>query len=174
MAQPTRSAVPHDEIRGRLKLIRESIGLSQTAMSEKIGGGKGTWQNIEAGNNPPNGTTLLAIAGLGFNPGWILTGIGPMRLSDTPIGRESVGQSESAIDRELMGRVVDAISRLYRDLAISLSPVDLGRLSAEKYEEIAAASLDQAERMAMVKLMAVQLRKELLTPPAADGRKDRA
>ncbi|CAA0088215.1 Uncharacterised protein [Starkeya nomas] len=163
--------MPHDEIRGRLKLIRESLGLSQTAMSEKIGGGKGTWQNIEAGNNPPNGTTLLAIAGLGFNPGWILTGIGPMRLADTPIDRESV---ETAIDRELMGRVVDSIARLYRELAISLSPVDLGRLSAEKYEEIAAASSDPAERMAMVKLMAVQLRKELLAPPQADVRKDRA
>ncbi|CAA0111697.1 Uncharacterised protein [Starkeya nomas] len=163
-------------IGGRLRVIRESQSLSQAEWALKADIGLATIKKIETSGNVPSGETLLKYARAGFSPGWILTGAGNMYLDDAAAPDHDFHSLRrgTAIDGELMGRVVDAIARLYRELAISLSPVDLGRLSAEKYEEIAAASSDPAERMAMVKLMAVQLRKELLAPPQADARKDRA
>lgn len=157
-----------ESIGERLKRIRESRSLSQADWSLEVDVGLATLKKIELDGNVPSGETLLKYARLGFSPGWILTGAGSMYL-------DQVGQpAGEAIDREIMGRVVDSIVRLYRELSISLSPIDLGRLSAEKYDEIVAASDDHAERMAMVKLMAVQLRKELLSGPSSDVRKDRA
>jgi len=75
--------------------------------------------------------------------------------------RNDTSETTSSTDRELFGRVVDAIQRLYKDERVGLSGVDLGRISAEKYDEIVAATDDPDERMAMVKLMTVQLRNEL-------------
>lgn len=154
----------------RIREARKFLRLTQAEFAAKTGVSERSLQGFERGRGVPSGETLLKIAELGLNPGWLLIGTGNMLLRD----RQDDGPAHGDLDRELMGRVVDAITRLYRDLAISLSPVDLGRLSAEKYAEIAAASSDPAERMAMVKLMAVQLRKELLAPPQADARKDRA
>ncbi len=73
------------------------------------------------------------------------------------------------IDEELLGRVTDAISRLYRDERVSLAPIDLGRLAGRKYTEIVAATDDPAERLAMLKLITVQFRAELHASAAEPG-----
>lgn len=154
----------------RMKEARTFLRLTQAEFAAKTGVSQRSVQGFEQGRGVPSGETLLKIAELGVNPGWLLMETGSMLLQGGAV--EEAAHYE--LDRELMGRVVDAIARLYRDLSISISPVDLGRLGAEKYEEIVAASGDQAERMAMVKLMAVQLRKELLSGSSTDVRKDRA
>ncbi|MBR7517923.1 hypothetical protein KC217_19800, partial [Mycobacterium tuberculosis] len=38
-----------------------------------------------------------------------------------------------AIDPELFGRVVDRVSRVYREEGVRLSDIDLGRIAAERY-----------------------------------------
>lgn len=65
------------------------------------------------------------------------------------------------LDAELMGRVTDAIVRLYKEERVSLAPIDLGRLAARKYAEIVSATESPEERLTMIKLMVVQLRAEL-------------
>src|SRR5690606_24937163 len=42
-----------------------------------------TYQNYEQGKREPDLRTLQAIAGLGWNLHWLLTGEGPQRLEDT-------------------------------------------------------------------------------------------
>lgn len=66
----------------RLRLIRESRSLSQAEWSLKADIGLATVKKLETGGNVPSGETLLKYAVLGFNPGWILTGQGPMRLEE--------------------------------------------------------------------------------------------
>lgn len=170
--------MPDEGIAARLKLVRESLGLSQKGLSKKLGVGAGTWQNLEAGGNVPSGETLLRIVELGFSPTWVLTGHGPPRLPDHI---ESDGTATTAskrpastIDGELLGRIVDAVGRLYGDLGMSIPRVDLGKLSAEKYDEIVAASDDPAEYPTMLKLAIAQLRKELLTERQSEHRKGQA
>ena len=75
----------------------------------------------------------------------------------------------SALDEELFGRVTDAIQRLYQDERVSLAPIDLGRIAARKYNEIAAATADPAERGAMIKLIVTQLRAEIRSARAEPG-----
>lgn len=64
----------------RLVLCRELLDLKPGPMATKLEIAASTLKNIESGLNVPNGETLLRYAALGFNPGWILTGIGDMRL----------------------------------------------------------------------------------------------
>lgn len=156
----------------RLAACRAFLGLSQKEMSEKVDIAASTLKKIEKDGNVPNGETLLGYSRAGFSPTWILTGEGEM-LNDAARGGVSTRPIEG-VDTELLGRIVDAISRLHRDERISLPAVDLGRLSGAKYEEIASATNDPDERLTMVKLMIVQLRKELHATPVDEPRKDRA
>lgn len=128
-----------------------------------MGIGFTTWQAIESGRNVPSGETLLKIAALGFNPGWILTGQGCMRTEDPGEmgGSEArVDPAGAGVDPELMGRVVDTIARVAKAGGASIPPIDLGRRAAEKYTELVAATANPDERLAMLKLLAVQLRAE--------------
>ncbi|OGU18147.1 MAG: hypothetical protein A2076_06030 [Geobacteraceae bacterium GWC2_53_11] len=66
----------------RLKTARESLGLSQKAIAESIDTNPQTWRIYEAGKSVPGGNVLEALARMGFNVNWLLTGEGPMRLSE--------------------------------------------------------------------------------------------
>lgn len=170
-----------DGLGERAQAIRKHLKLSQRGMAEGLKISVGGWQRIENGTNVPSGQTLAKLNELGFSADWMLTGRGAMRFDDDGVleagqelgvkfepyadridtFRNDTSETTSSTDRELFGRVVDAIQRLYKDERVGLSGVDLGRISAEKYDEIVAATDDPDERMAMVKLMTVQLRNEL-------------
>ena len=64
------------EIYNRIKEIREFLGLSQKAISEKLGCSYQAWQGYEAGNNLPGGKILQRLNILGVSIDWLLTGQG--------------------------------------------------------------------------------------------------
>ena len=64
----------------RLRAVRKELGLSLRAIADAVDVSLSTWQRLETTDNVPSGETLLKIAELGFNPGWILTGQGAKRL----------------------------------------------------------------------------------------------
>lgn len=153
----------------RLAEMRTIMRLTQQEMADRLGVGLRTWQNIERGGNVPSGETLLKIAALGYNPGWILTGQGLMRLEPaSEIGVFAADDElvEEDYDAELFGRIVDTIVRVAKEVGASIPPVDLGRRAVEIHRELGAATLDPVERLAMLKLLAVQLKKEMVAPPA--------
>lgn len=157
------------EIGARLLQIRNESRLSQRDFSRHVGIAFRTWQTIEAGKNVPSGETLLKIAALGYNPGWILTGQGFMRLeaaSETGVFAADDELVEEDYDAELFGRIVDTIVRVAKEVGASIPPVDLGRRAVEIHRELGAATLDPTERLAMLKLLAVQLKKEMVALPA--------
>lgn len=149
-------------------MIRADAAMTQKMMSSRLGLGQNSWQRLEAGLNAPSGETLLAISELGYDPTWVLTGSGTMRRE--PSNAPTLDQSDSAgIDEELFARITDAIVRLYKDEQVSISPMDLGRLSARKYAEITSATGASEERRLMVKLIAAQLRAALQAAAAEPG-----
>jgi len=75
-------AISAHDIGARLRSARESLALTQIAMAQKLAISHGAIKRLEGGGNVPNGETLLKYAGIGFNPGWALTGIGEMRLPE--------------------------------------------------------------------------------------------
>lgn len=127
-----------------------------------------TLNSALAGLSDIRSSGLAAVArATGHSLDWIMFGEEAGRPASDAVS--SVDAGEVVIDREIFGRVVDAIQRLYKDEHVGLSGVDLGRIAAEKYEEIAAATGDPGERLAMVKLMVVQLRKDLTEAATAPG-----
>lgn len=89
---------------------------------------------------------------------WVMSGAGSMsRSADSgaPVG----GQLET--DAKLLGRLVDAIGRVYDAERVTLPRNDLGELAAAEYDRIIAATDDEDERLAMVKLVAEKHRHAL-------------
>ena len=70
------------ELGARMKLARETIGLSRPLFVEKFGGSVRTLENNEAGRNEPGACLFDAFVANGINANWLLTGEGPMLLAD--------------------------------------------------------------------------------------------
>jgi len=70
------------EIAGRFKISRESIGISPPELARKIGAASQTIRDYEDGRSIPGGAAIAGMSNLGINANWLLTGAGPMRLSD--------------------------------------------------------------------------------------------
>ncbi len=103
--------------------------------------------------------TLVSAAKLDLN--WLARG----DSADIPLP----ATPPALIDDELFGRIFEAVQRLYKEEHVALPPVDLGRIVARKYAEIISATLDDAERGAMIKLIVTQLRAEIRAAKAAPG-----
>jgi len=174
----------------RLEKIRKSLGLSQREMASRLRLGANAWSLWENGTTKPRKRNLNKLKELGFNPDWILTGTGSMHLDDDGVFeageevgalfepyeevRKSVsnkGLSEAQkplkeADTDLLSRVFETVSNVYKELNIRVPIRVLGELAGQKHNEIIAASTDSAEWPSMIKLMALQLKKELQSTPA--------
>ncbi|TXG98597.1 MAG: XRE family transcriptional regulator [Nevskiaceae bacterium] len=111
----------------RMKKIRESFRCSQKMMSSRLELGATTWQNYERGLNYPNGETLVRLRQEGFNPTWILTGDGPMRLGAN-------GSQVIDFDKELFTDCWLAVEELLDGLDKELTGKDLIELVFAVYE----------------------------------------
>src|SRR6266568_9453234 len=68
------------DIATRFKVVRESLGHSQRDMAKALNSSLGALQSYESGKSVPGGNVLEALARMGFNVNWLLTGLGNMRL----------------------------------------------------------------------------------------------
>lgn len=74
-------------------------------------------------------------------------------------------QAFATLDAELNARVVEAVSAAYADTGAKISPRDLGRVSAEIYNDITAAGLDEwDDKMVALRVTIGALRRRLTTP----------
>ena len=62
----------------RLKIARESLGKSQKEISALTNASYRAWQGYEAGENQPGAKLIEALATIGFDANWLLTGEGEM------------------------------------------------------------------------------------------------
>lgn len=66
----------------RLKTAREQLAVTQKELCAKIGMPVQSLLSYELGKRIPGGEALATLMRAGINPGWLLTGEGPMRLAD--------------------------------------------------------------------------------------------
>lgn len=65
-----------------LKAARAALGLTQTEMAAQSGVSARGYQGYEDGRSVPGGEVITNLVRLGINANWLLTGEGPMLLSD--------------------------------------------------------------------------------------------
>ncbi len=70
-----------EKIRDNFKTFRESKGLSQGAMAEKLGCSQSKVQSIEYGRQTPSPEDLVMLAKLGLDVHWLYTNEGEMLYS---------------------------------------------------------------------------------------------
>jgi len=68
----------------RLKVIRESLGMSPDAMANALDLSLQDWEDYETRENLPNKKIVDALARIGLNVRWVVTGEGSMMLSAEP------------------------------------------------------------------------------------------
>ena len=85
-------------MKDRLKKIREKLGKTQKEMGALVSVHERAWQKYEKGANIPGGEVLQALADLGFNINWILTGKGDMHEHE---GEKTVtyGTNKASVDQ---------------------------------------------------------------------------
>ncbi|MFM7199654.1 MAG: helix-turn-helix domain-containing protein [Myxococcota bacterium] len=66
------------ELKERLKLLRETLGISTRAMSARLGLDASLWSQYESGRREPGALAIRALLKLGVNPHWLLEGHGSM------------------------------------------------------------------------------------------------
>ena len=118
------------EIGPRLRAYRESEKISQKGLAEAVQGTLRGIQDNESAKSAPNSKILKALAERGLNVNWLLTGKGPVRLTD--IGE--LQGSREPLDVGLLAFVVDALNRALKKPGCSLT--------TPKYAEVAAILYD--------------------------------
>ena len=116
---------------------------------------------IKGESSPPLSVLIRLSHAKAISLDWLATGAGAMHAGAV------VGGSSDAdrLDEELNARVVDGISRLYKDERVGLSAMDLGRIAAKVYSDL-VADFAPDERLVGLKGILAQMRRQLREPPA--------
>jgi transcriptional regulator with XRE-family HTH domain len=159
----------------RIEAIRAILGITQAEMAARTGIALRTYSHYISGRTP-SAELLEAVGRMGFNIFWLLTGEGPMRQ-----GEESAPPSAATsheVDPDLYGRVLEAISTVYKELGWAITLRQLGAEASRIATEIAADGLAPEDVPGAVRGAAAMLRRQLRDSqanPAADtSLKDRA
>lgn len=145
-----------DDLSARIRAI---IG-GQSVRSFALGAGvaPSTLQSILSGNRPTL-DTLIAIARAGrVSIDWLATG------QDMPLS-SSVITMPVVLDEDLLGRVVEGIRRVYKEVGAVISDRDVGRLAARIYADLSDAYDDPDERAIGLKMALQHLRRDLQGVP---------
>lgn len=172
----------NSEVLARLKLaIDEAGGREQVA--KRAGVSLSTLNKALNGVSEPGAGKIAAVVrATGRSLDWVFFGQVPnmdygIAESASPyeapgeVGVFEVGDEVGSdeLEDELHGRIIDTIMRVAKQVGATIPPIDLGRRAASIHRELVAATADHQERLAMLKLLAVQLRKELIAPSSAQS-----
>lgn len=154
----------------RFALIRADMGEgTPKSMSLRIGIGENAWRLYEKGTGTPGWSTMQRLVELGYNPSWLMTGQGQMRLSQEAAGSDGASTRGFPVDKRLMARVTDGIVRLHKDMGLTLAPARQGELVYEMLEDIGRAAEGPEEYDAQLEIMLGRLKRKLQSAIAEPG-----
>lgn len=156
----------------RLKMARNFYGDSQEEMAARLGVPYRTFQGYEAGASEPKAKILERLVELGFSGQWILSGAGPMRPGVSETAPPVPGSGPVAIDADLVGRVLEEISLIYKEFGWGRSLAQLGSEAAQIAADLATEGQTPEEKGAAVKAAGAMLRRQLrqaLADPTGDA-----
>ncbi|WP_273792410.1 helix-turn-helix domain-containing protein [Brucella anthropi] len=147
----------------RVLEVRDRLGLSQRDAAHRLGVSLRSWQGMERGENIPNGETLLKFQSLGFNAGWILTGLGSPNL-EQPTCLDAAHIKPARINEEVLDNLVILSHDEHKAAGITLRPDDNFREATKLYNELLAVvhdPNDEEELSAAIPIVKVRFRKRL-------------
>lgn len=109
----------------RIKLVRGHLGMTQKQAADRVGGSTSTWQQYESGRSVPGGLVLAALAELGIDGTWLLTGEGEM----LPMNRPTAG-----VDLGLLETAIDVVEQLLMEFDRKADPAKKAKLVSLVYE----------------------------------------
>lgn len=160
----------------RLEHIRAQIGLTQSETCARMGIPLRTYTRYATGERPPSADALAALAHMGVNLNWLITGDGSPWLTSSssapkelrcPLEGGGAAGSESCpanLSEKLVAVMAETITRIYAECSTPLSAGTLGSAIARMHNEIATANLESwEEKIGAVRLASAMLRRQLLT-----------
>lgn len=159
------------EIGRRVLGIREDLGLSQKDAAAQLGVSLRSWQSVERGENVPSGETLLKFQALGFNAGWVLSGLGPKRIDGADASAESRPRGDS-VPESVMVELVDLVLDEHQTAGIRLRHRDAIREATALYNEILSIGTDvqdEEEVRAVLPVIRLRLKKRVSQAVASPG-----
>lgn len=154
-----------ETVSDRIRLVRGL--LSQEQFATRLSVHKNTVGNYERGDREPDAAFCLAIReGFGVSIDWLLTGEGSMRAGAEPTTAPSPAEGAPERDSDLYGRVLEAISAVYKEVGWAISLRQLGAEAAQIADDIAAEGLAPEDKPPAVKAAAAMLRRQLRTAAA--------
>ena len=153
------------DIGGRIKAAREALGLTQEGLAKAVGGSKRGIQENEARNRVPGGDVVSGMIGLGINANWLLTGEGPMLMSElSTMARVDMLLAER---NELAVSLQKALEKAWAGAPAPQAP----RINVDALEAIIEGLLRAAPNVPAAKLASVAanlyqdlIDKEMITP----------
>lgn len=111
------------KISDRFKQIREYFHLSQPQAAEKFDILLATWKKYEKGPSEPGSGALKGLAKGGVNINWLVTGNGPMLLSElTQAKQDKAPVPNSPIDYVLLRDLIEMLERALDTRNLMLEP----------------------------------------------------
>ncbi|GEO81959.1 helix-turn-helix domain-containing protein [Pararhodospirillum oryzae] len=128
--------------------IRQIIGgESARSFAMRAGISDSTLRSVLKGTSPTLDTLIPIARAADVNLEWLATGRGAMRSGQeeaqaptAPAESASGRPAPTLLDEELFARVIDGISKVYKESGARIAPVDLGRLAARIANDIVAVS----------------------------------
>ena len=125
----------------RLKIAREHLGKSQKDIAALAGASYRAWQGYENGENQPGAKVIEALAKLGINANWLLTGEGSIEkekgsgISQHASGNvgliQSAGTVSGSITQGGRARLPDDIQEICELLQLYTSKAFQAKLRAQ-------------------------------------------
>lgn len=137
----------------RARAVRLKFQMSQGQMAKTLGISLRSWQMMERDEGVPSGETLLRFESVGYNPGWILTGLGPEDLVAAiqhdlrrrhPV--EAIKTSNQRIDDWTMRRLAAVVTGVHAERKLSISPENVAVEAALLYNELIGRVSDLSDR----------------------------
>ncbi len=127
----------------RLKEARASIGCSQVEMAAQIGVSARSYQGYEDGRSLPCAEAIAGIVGTGINANWLLTGEGPMRLSDlvAPVPQAAPSPPPQDLNQTYLSIAIQGVLEARPELA----PAQQARLAADIYLRFLSMNMAKPE-----------------------------
>ncbi len=135
--------------------------MSQERFAQLMGVSLPTVQRYERGENRVDAAFLQTLCEKfpAINPAWLLTGAGEMLMSDV-----AAPLAPAAFDEELIARIANGISSVFREENARISPVLLVQETTRVYADLVRHFTPQ-ERDVGLKGMLIALRADLRRPP---------
>jgi transcriptional regulator with XRE-family HTH domain len=131
----------------RLKAVRQQLKMSQAAVSQATGIPLGTYKKYEGEERLPGSVALAAIGKVGVNINWLLSGEGPMLLSD-------LDKAGPTLDVRVMGMAIKELEEALGRTRRTLDPERKARAVGILYEFHKAGPQDRASVERLLDLVA--------------------